>query len=145
MGPLLPICFVNSLKYYSKTFHLSSSENDGEASQTKKRKVPFAESHISTKKRRISDIIEKNENDAIIKAAIKIFQNRGHKNAAKALEILEENPENFSELHEFVSEVEDKKDKSSKMTARQGLFHMLGRYLIILINSFFFNMYGKAL
>ena len=102
-------------------------------STSKKRRlsgpVPFADSHVSTKNRRISDLVDKNEGDAIIKAAIRIFENRGHKNAAKALEILEENPNNFSNLHGFISEVENKKDKSPMMTPRQGLFHMLGMYL----------------
>ena len=80
-------------------------------------------------------MLEKNEDDAIIKAAIRIFQNRGHKNAAKALEILEETPEDFTKLHEFVSEVDKKKDKSPMMTPRQGLFHMLGGYKHRYINT----------
>ena len=91
--------------------------------------VPFVDSHVSTKNRRISDLVDNNEGDAIIKAAIRIFQNRGQKNAAKVLEILEENPKDFSSLHGFISEVENKKDKSPMMTPKQGLFHMLGMYL----------------
>ena len=104
-------------------------------SNSKKRRlsgnVPFIDGHVSTstKNRRISDVVDKHDSDAIIKAAIRIFQNRGHKNAARALEILEENPNDFSNLHGFISEVENKKDKSPKMTPRQGLFHMLGMYL----------------
>ena len=97
--------------------------------------VPFIDSHVSTKNRRISDVVDKHDSDAIIKAAIRIFQNRGHKNAAKALELLEENPNDFSNLHGFISEVENKKDKSPKMTPRQGLFHMLGMYTLLYKNS----------
>ena len=116
-------------------------------SNSKKRKlsgpVPFVDSHVSTKNRRISDVVDKHDSDAIIKAAIRIFQNRGHKNAAKALEILEENPNDFSNLHGFISEVENKKDKSPMMTPRQGLFHMLGMYTLATFSSqiFFTSMF----
>ena len=110
-------------------------------SNSKKRRlsgpVPYIDGHVSTKNRRISDVVDKHDSDAIIKAAIRIFKNRGQKNAAKALEILEENPNDFSNLHGFISEVENKKDKSPMMTPRQGLFHMLGMYTL-LYDSFIF-------
>ena len=110
-------------------------------SNSKKRRlsgpVPYIDSHVSTKNRRISDVVDKHDSEAIIKAAIRIFKNRGQKNAAKALEILEENPNDFSNLHGFISEVENKKDKSPMMTPRQGLFHMLGMYTL-LYDSFIF-------
>ena len=106
-------------------------------SNSKKRRlsgpVPYIDSHVSTKNRRISDVVDKHDSEAIIKAAIRIFKNRGQKNAAKALEILDENPNDFSNLHGFISEVENKTDKSPMMTPRQGLFHMLGMYTLLYI------------
>ena len=98
------------------------------AGPSKKRPVSYADAHRTTKSKRVATLVGdiNHPPDEIIRAAIKIFKDRGHKSAARILEILNDDPEDLEPVREFICEMEAKpKSKSYELLPFEGLGHLL--------------------
>ena len=79
---------------------------------SKKRSVDYSEASYSTKNRRARAIVsetDESDQNAIILAAIRCFEDQGKRSAAEALKIIYANPDDLLQLRPFLDKLESKK------------------------------------
>ena len=104
-------------------------ESDQNPSPSKKAPGPhfeYEQSSPSTKNRRVLEIVNKFHPDAIIRAAIKVLQNQGHKDASRVLEKIQKDPNDLSHAQSFIEVVSREKGKvPSVISPVRALHHKL--------------------
>ena len=104
-------------------------ESDQNPSPSKKAPGPhfeYEQSSPSTKNRRVLEIVKNYHPDAILRAAIKVLQNQGHKDASRVLEKIQQDPNDLSHAQSFIDVVSREKGKMpSVITPARALHHKL--------------------
>ena len=101
--------------------------NSPPKSPPRKRKKDWEDAASSTKNKRARDVIKKVERsdepkETVILAAIKCFQDQGKHQAAEALKIIQDNPDDFSEnLSSFLKKSEPQKKSPALIKAEKAL------------------------
>ena len=71
----------------------------------------FPSASPNTQARRVAKIVEQNHPEAVIRAAIKVFKNHGHSDAAEALKLIQADPVDLKDAQCFLNKIHKEKGR----------------------------------
>jgi hypothetical protein len=110
----------------NKRPHPELDQNPSPSKKAADHHFEYEKSSPSTKNRRVLEIVNNFHPDAILRAAIKVLQNQGHKDASRVLEKIQKDPNDLSHAQSFIDVVSREKGKiPSVITPARALHHKL--------------------